>query len=112
RRARARVRLLLALDRPGPGHQAVRDRSRGGRAARRDADPGAARALDHAAAGAGELVVPGARAPSAARAGCRAGVKPLPPRLGRVATVHSPEVLIVMAPGASAGEVDHVVARM
>jgi 3-deoxy-7-phosphoheptulonate synthase len=29
-----------------------------------------------------------------------------------VATVHSPEVLIVMAPGASAGEVDHVVARM
>jgi len=29
-----------------------------------------------------------------------------------MATVHSPEVLIVMAPGASAGEVDHVVARM
>jgi 3-deoxy-7-phosphoheptulonate synthase len=29
-----------------------------------------------------------------------------------VATVHSPELLIVMAPGASADEVDHVVARM
>jgi 3-deoxy-7-phosphoheptulonate synthase len=29
-----------------------------------------------------------------------------------VATVHSPELLIVMAPGASAEEVDHVVARM
>jgi len=29
-----------------------------------------------------------------------------------VATVHSPEVLIVMTPGASADEVDHVVARM
>ncbi len=29
-----------------------------------------------------------------------------------MATVHSPEVLIVMAPGASADEVDHVVARM
>ena len=29
-----------------------------------------------------------------------------------MATVHSPEVLIVMAPGASAGEVDHVVSRM
>ena len=29
-----------------------------------------------------------------------------------MAAVHSPEVLIVMAPGASAGEVDHVVSRM
>ena len=29
-----------------------------------------------------------------------------------MATVHSPELLIVMAPGASAEEVDHVVARM
>jgi 3-deoxy-7-phosphoheptulonate synthase len=29
-----------------------------------------------------------------------------------MATVHSPEVLIVMAPGANAGEVDHVVSRM
>jgi 3-deoxy-7-phosphoheptulonate synthase len=29
-----------------------------------------------------------------------------------MATVHSPEVLIVMAPGATADEVDHVVARM
>jgi 3-deoxy-7-phosphoheptulonate synthase len=29
-----------------------------------------------------------------------------------VATVHSPELLIVMTPGASPGEVDHVVARM
>jgi 3-deoxy-7-phosphoheptulonate synthase len=29
-----------------------------------------------------------------------------------VATVHAPELLIVMTPGASAGEVEHVVARM
>ena len=29
-----------------------------------------------------------------------------------MATVHSPELLIVMAPGASAEEVDHVVARL
>ena len=45
RGARAGVRVLLAVDRAGAGHQAVRDRARGGRADRRDADPRAARAV-------------------------------------------------------------------
>ena len=41
RGARAGVRVLLAVDRARAGHQAVRDRPRGRRADRRDADPGA-----------------------------------------------------------------------
>ena len=53
---RADVRVLLALDRAGAGHQAVRDRARSGDHLRRDGDPRAARPVDDAAARALELV--------------------------------------------------------
>ena len=49
RGARAHVRVLRALDRPGRRHQAVRDRARRGDHLRRDRDSRAARPGDHAA---------------------------------------------------------------
>ena len=48
RGARADVRVLRALDEPGRGHQAVRHRPRRRDHLRRDRDPRAARAVDHA----------------------------------------------------------------
>ena len=65
----ADARVLLALDRARPRHQAVRDRSRRRRHLRRDRDPRAARAVDDAAARPLELDLPAARgAPPARRA--------------------------------------------
>ena len=62
------LQRLLALDRPGPGHQAVRDRAVRGDHLRRDRDPGAPRALDDDADRPLELVASNldrARAPHA-----------------------------------------------
>ncbi len=67
RGARAHVRVLRALDEPGHGHQAVRDRPRGRDHLRRDGDQGAARALDHALDGRVELVDARAVGPDSAR---------------------------------------------
>ena len=67
----ADARVLLALDRARPRHQAVRDRARRRGHLRRDRDPRAARAVDDAAARPLELDLPAARRATVARRATR-----------------------------------------